>query len=109
MQPARWLLVAYREATAGTCTSCALCAPLLVVCLRDAKNDILTPQSRFQADRDMLDLAAEHLNGPSKMGTFCVVLECRNGTLQYARQGACVNWTELVVWYPAGFPQAGTS
>jgi hypothetical protein len=55
----------------------------------------------------MLDLAAEHLNGPSKMGTFCAVLECRDGTLQYARQ-ACVNWTELVVWYPAGFPQAGT-
>jgi len=24
------------------------------------------------------------------------------------RQGACVIWTSLVVWYPAGFPQAGT-
>jgi hypothetical protein len=57
----------------------------------------------------MLDLAAERiLNGRSKMGTFCAVLECRDGTLQCARQGAGVNWTELVVWYPAGFPQAGT-
>jgi hypothetical protein len=24
------------------------------------------------------------------------------------RQGAGVSWTKLVVWYPAGFPQAGT-
>jgi len=24
------------------------------------------------------------------------------------RQGACLSWTELVVWYPAGIPQAGT-
>ena len=24
------------------------------------------------------------------------------------RQGACMIWTMLVVWYPAGFPQAGT-
>ena len=33
----------------------------------------------------MLDLAARRtFNGRSKMGTFCAVFECRDGTLQYA-------------------------
>jgi hypothetical protein len=24
------------------------------------------------------------------------------------RQGACLIWTSLVIWYPAGLPQVGT-
>jgi hypothetical protein len=76
--------------------------------MRDAKNDILRPRSRFKQTETWSTWPRSAYSTDGQRWTFCAVLECRDATLQYARQGTCVNWTALVAWYPAGFPQAGT-